>query len=273
MALVGVLFAALGSALAAVPSAGARPLAGACADSAGVTVVVDFGDTGGGIRTRCAPAPVASGFEALAKAGFAITSVAGQPFLCRIDGEPADDPCTHTPSASRYWSYWHADRGASWTYSSSGASRKPPAGSVEGWSFGPGDPPGIAPPGPVVATTTTAPPPPTTRPTAVVSTTVAPGPVASAPDGPTAGGVPSPTTTPGGSDAGSAPSTVVTTAVDVRSDGEALAGPSVTPARSSSDAGGGSPSGALVGLAAVVAVGGLAAGTSARRRAHDGDGS
>ena len=64
--------------------------------------------------------------------------------LCRINGEPASDPCHGAPPPDAYWGYWHAPRGGSWTYSSSGAgSRVPPAGSVEGWSFGDRDEPGI----------------------------------------------------------------------------------------------------------------------------------
>lgn len=123
--------------------------AGACVEVNGITVVVDFGSAGGGVHIRCAPAPVRSGFEALAKAGFDITNVRSQPgFLCQIDAQPVSE-CQVVPSASRYWSYWHAERGAEWIYSTSGGARRPPEGSVEGWSFGAGDPPGGAVPGPV----------------------------------------------------------------------------------------------------------------------------
>jgi len=154
VALAGVLLASGGLGLVDAPDAGGRPVAGACTDTAGISVIVDFGSAGGGVQTRCAPAPVRDGFEALRKAGFAIRSVSGQAFLCQIDGKPVDEPCNHVPSASRYWSYWYAQRGQPWTYSSSGASRRPPPGSVEGWSFGSSDPPGAAPPAPVTTPTT-----------------------------------------------------------------------------------------------------------------------
>ncbi|MEO6318296.1 MAG: hypothetical protein ABIP36_05880, partial [Acidimicrobiales bacterium] len=117
-----------------------------------MSVVVDFGSAGGGIQTRCAPAPVADGFAALQKAGFAITPVRSQPgFLCQIDAQPTSD-CLQVPQGE-YWAYWHAPRGGDWTYSTSGASRKPPPGSVEGWSLGAGQAPGVAPPAPAPAPT------------------------------------------------------------------------------------------------------------------------
>ena len=94
-------------------------------------------------RLGCAPPPVANGFDALTRAGFPIRNVSSQPgFLCQIDGKPADDPCTHVPSHRPLLVLLvHAARGGQWTYSSSGASRTPPPGSVEGWAFGAGDPP------------------------------------------------------------------------------------------------------------------------------------
>jgi hypothetical protein len=39
-------------------------------------------------------------------------------------------------SAYRYWSYWYSTSGTGgWTFSSVGAQRRPPAGSVDGWRF------------------------------------------------------------------------------------------------------------------------------------------
>ena len=176
VALTGLLLASGGLGLLAASPAASRPNAGACTDTAGVTVVVDFGSAGGGVHTRCAEAPVKSGFEALSKAGFDITNVRSQPgFLCQIDAKPASD-CQSVPNASSYWSYWYASRGESWTYSSSGASRKPPAGSVEGWSFGASQPPMAAPPGPIATTTTTRSTPlPTDPPTTLDPVVPAPG--------------------------------------------------------------------------------------------------
>lgn len=127
---------------------------GACATAAGVTVVIDFGDLGGGVHVRCAPGAVSSGFDALNKVGVEFRTAIRQPgVLCRIAGQPADDPCIDTSPASAYWSYWLAPRGGAWCYSNWGAgNRVPPQGSVEGWSFSRGQtssnvpPPGLAPP-------------------------------------------------------------------------------------------------------------------------------
>jgi hypothetical protein len=255
VALAGGLLASGGLALAATPATSA-PTAGACSDGEGVTVVVDFAALGGGVQTRCAPAPVTSGFDALTRAGFAITSVSGQAFLCRIDAKPADDPCNRIPSAARYWSYWHADRGEAWTYSSSGASRKPPPGSVEGWAFGGSDEPGAPPPGPITT--------PTSRPVTPPSTA----------SPPTTGGAvvpPGPSTTvdpsePGGSST-SAPTTASTTTEPPASDDE-LAAPDLTPTGSVRDDDAGSPVGVV---AAALLVGGLAVigVRTVRRRSRD----
>lgn len=127
---------------------------GACSASPGVTVVVDFRSLGGGIHVRCAPGAVTSGFDALAQAGIAYdTAIRSSGFLCRIAGKPASDPCIDTSPASAHWSYWLAERGGQWCYSNLGAgNRRPPAGTVEGWSFSEGSgatsarPPGTEPP-------------------------------------------------------------------------------------------------------------------------------
>jgi hypothetical protein len=110
---------------------------GACTDVSGVTVVVDFQELGGGVHVRCAPGPVASGLDALSKAGIDHqTTVKFPGFLCKIAGLPSNDPCQTASPASAYWSYWIAVRGGQWCYSNWGAgNRTPPPGSVEGWSF------------------------------------------------------------------------------------------------------------------------------------------
>ena len=67
--------------------------------------------------------------------------------MCRINGYPASDPCVRMPPAGAYWAFFHAKRGGSWAYSSSGvASYNPAPGSVVGFRFGSGQQPGIAPP-------------------------------------------------------------------------------------------------------------------------------
>ncbi len=110
-----------------------------CTDATGVTVVVDFGPSlGGKVAVGCAEQPVATGLDALGKAGFDVTQVLRQPgFVCRVDGQPASDACITTPPVTAYWSYWYrAPASAAWVYSSLGAAnRTPPAGSIEGWAF------------------------------------------------------------------------------------------------------------------------------------------
>ncbi len=175
--------------------------AGACSSSSGVSVAVDFRSLGDGIHLRCAPGAVTSGFDALTQAGIAYdTAIRSPGFLCRIAGKPASDPCIDTSPASAHWSYWLAERGGQWCYSNLGAgNRRPPAGTVEGWSFSEGSgaasarPPGIEPPpalpgsGALAATDcdrspdapgptpTTAAAPPTTAPTEVTTPPAGPG--------------------------------------------------------------------------------------------------
>lgn len=124
----------------------ATPAAPAGADTCeGVWVVVDASELGAGIQTRCAPGDPSSGLEALEAAGFSYTFVPRHPgMVCTIDGRP--DPCNNAPSDA-HWSYWHAQQGGNWQYSSTGAHQRDPApGTVEGWAFGAGDPPRTAPP-------------------------------------------------------------------------------------------------------------------------------
>jgi hypothetical protein len=128
--------------------------AAACRSSTAVTVVVDFASLGGGEQTRCTGVDPPSGLAALRDAGFTPTRAAQQPgyFVCRIDGKPASDPCQRTSPANAYWSYWHAKRGGTWTYSDVGpADYDPPPGTVEGWAFGAGKPPTSRPPAPAPA--------------------------------------------------------------------------------------------------------------------------
>lgn len=113
----------------------------------GVQVVVDATALGGGLTTRCAAGDPATGLEALREAGHSYAFVPRQPGLvCTIDARP--DPCNGAPQDA-YWSYWHAPAGGAWTYSNRGAgNRDPEPGTVEGWAFGAGDPPGRPPPAP-----------------------------------------------------------------------------------------------------------------------------
>lgn len=186
---------AVGLALAgpAAPSQAASTQASSCE---GVTMVVEFNRLGGGDQIRCAPGDPDSGVAALKAAGYTPTRAAQEAgyFLCRIDGKPADDPCQRASPEDAYWSYWHAEPGGSWTFSNAGAASYDPApGSVEGWSFGGGEPPSTPPPArrqapasprPVATTAAPAPAPmPTARrtaasapvvPTAAATTTTVP---------------------------------------------------------------------------------------------------
>jgi hypothetical protein len=126
------------------------PVPARAAGCDGVTVVVDFRGLGGGVRQGCAQGSPASGVAALSAAGFGYTYASRQPgFVCRINAQPgADaDKCVTTSPATAYWPYWHAPAGGAWSYSNQGAATFTPVrGTVEGWAFGAGEQPGIAPP-------------------------------------------------------------------------------------------------------------------------------
>ncbi|MGW6916424.1 flagellar hook-length control protein FliK [Kitasatospora sp. NPDC054939] len=134
--------AALTAGLLGVSTANAPAArAAACTPGTGVTVVVDLTAVGGGVQTGCAPGDPASGLAALTGAGFTYSFHPRFPgFVCRINALPTT--CTN-PTGSAYWSYWHAQSGGAWTYSTLGAgSYNPVQGEVEGWSFGAGAQPG-----------------------------------------------------------------------------------------------------------------------------------
>ena len=203
---------------------------GPCQTAQGVTVVIDFQELEGGSSVYCAPNSPANGFDALKQAGISWdVAASSNGFLCRIAGRPSasgtpvvspkngdpssvKDVCRVPSPTTAYWSYWLAPRGGYWCYSNVGAgTRRPPAGTVEGWSFvlnrsaSTTPPPRIAPPAPIPGvaatqlpgkdctvptegapppTTTTAPPPSpaTTRPPTVPGPTT-PG-TPSSPSGP-----------------------------------------------------------------------------------------
>ncbi len=129
--ITGVLSASL---LHAPPVAAAE---GACTTATGITVVIDFQDLGGGISTRCVSSKVENGFEALTAAGINFQTATRAPgFLCKIAGLPTTEQCIQPAPTTAYWSYWLANRGGNWCYSSLGAGNiLPPPGSVQGWSF------------------------------------------------------------------------------------------------------------------------------------------
>ena len=129
--IAGVLSASL---LQTPPVAAAE---GACTTATGITLVIDFQDLGGGISTRCVSSAVENGFEALTAAGINFQTATRAPgFLCKIAGLPTTEQCIQPAPTTAYWSYWLANRGGNWCYSSLGAGNiLPPPGSVQGWSF------------------------------------------------------------------------------------------------------------------------------------------
>jgi len=277
LAAAAVLAAGLAVAAPASPAAAA-----ACpAPDSGVTVIVDFAGLGGGIQLRCAPGDPATGLAALQAAGFDLTFVAVQPgFVCRIDGRPGDDPCQRVPPLTEYWSYWHADRGGSWTYSSFGAGlRNPGPGEVEGWAFGAGRQPGVPPP---------APPPPAAPPAPEEDDPPAPGAGDPAPgqgEPPAGQQQPEPATPErAGSPTRAGPTRAVTATGTPAAPSPAAGGRLVSPSApgagtaappepaASGTTGSGGPAGAAVTAALVCALAGAGLWTARRRRQAAGRG-
>ncbi|WP_410666827.1 hypothetical protein [Amycolatopsis sp. cmx-4-68] len=138
-------FAAVCALLLAACFTGAAPASatgteGSCAEGGGVTVVVDFGDLGPQPLVRCAPGAPANGIAALQDAGIEVAGSQkyGLAVACRIAGKPGPDveSCAGMPSATAYWSYWHASAGGTWQSSQEGAqTAKPAPGGFEGWAF------------------------------------------------------------------------------------------------------------------------------------------
>lgn len=140
------------AALLVSPTSGAHA-AGTLCGGAGVNVVVDFGELGGGVQTGCDPQgadQVAS--QVFPAVGFPLDYVQRQPgFVCRVSGEPAADPCVTTPPPNAYWGLWWSDgESGTWTYATLGAtSLKVPSDGSLGLSWvgdGGSVPPGIPPP-------------------------------------------------------------------------------------------------------------------------------
>ncbi|MGW5049621.1 hypothetical protein [Actinokineospora sp. NPDC004072] len=265
-ALVAAL-AAIASAAAWTPAAAAAP----CSAGGGVTVVVDFGALGGGAQVGCAPGDPASGLRALAGAGYGYTGVQSHPgMVCKINGQPAADPCRRPPPTTAYWSYWYATPGGSWTYSSAGGGYRDPApGTVDGWAFGAGSPPGIAPPAAPAPPKPPAPKPPAATETAQPTQRPEPtsrGQAAGRPSTSAATATPTATSTassPTTASATTAPATsstaTTTTTTAVLAD--------VAP--SAAEPAGGGPTGFVIGAGAVVLLGGLAVGAARRRAKAD----
>lgn len=101
------------------------------------------------VRTACVRfrEPSITGLEALRRSGFepTLAAFAGEgAAVCSIDGKgcPGDRTCL-TCGGDSYWSYHRAAAGATaYTYADRGSSAVAVHdGDVEGWRWGPGDPP------------------------------------------------------------------------------------------------------------------------------------
>jgi hypothetical protein len=138
--------AGLAGAVTASPASAAT-----CSSGSGVSVVVDFGGLGGGVRTDCAPDGAGKSASSLfSGAGYDLAYVQNEPgFVCRVDNlpSPSDQACVNTPPESAYWSLWWSDgTSGSWSYSNYGVgSLKVPDGAYVGfaWVSGSKSPPGV----------------------------------------------------------------------------------------------------------------------------------
>ena len=111
--------------------------AAVCSTASGVTVVVDFRQLGGGVPTFCDSGGAGENAEEqFADAGFSLTLVDGEDFVCRIDDKPVTD-CSRTPPANAYWSLWWSDgKSGEWKYSSvAGKALKVPDGGYVAFSW------------------------------------------------------------------------------------------------------------------------------------------
>lgn len=130
--------AALAGAL--LPTASADAASGRCPAGTGVTVVVDYGPLRDGVGLGCDPDGAGkAASEVVPAAGFPVTYVSGEPFVCRISGLPdaSQESCARTPPEDAYWAlFWSDGKSGTWNYSSSGvASLEVPEGGSIGWRF------------------------------------------------------------------------------------------------------------------------------------------
>ncbi len=142
LGLTALTLVGVACAFAAPSRAAESSSAGACTTTAGVSVVVDFRELGGGVGVRCGSGQPRDGFDALRRASISYqTSVKFPGFMCRIANKPASDPCQDASPSNAYWTYWIAEAGGRWCPSNNGAgARTPVPGTYEGWSFSRGKP-------------------------------------------------------------------------------------------------------------------------------------
>jgi len=139
------------------PAQRAHAASGACKDDAGLNLVVDYKDLGGGVHVYCLEnwkgGSAWSAFSQVPSWTLTGTSQYPTSFVCRINNKPgpSEEPCTSTPSASAFWGYWQS-RDGSWRFSSAGvAGATARAGQWHGLAFSRGNtaqtnpPPGVTP--------------------------------------------------------------------------------------------------------------------------------
>jgi hypothetical protein len=124
-----------------------------------VAVIVQHGD--GSLVTRCVTfsEPHLTGYQILTRSGLDVVAAVGPlgAAICAIEGEGCEAHNCFCSSPPDYWSYWKLVNGE-WVYSQMGAnSAQVHHGSVEGWTWGPGNPPPM-----ISFTDVCAPPPPPT---------------------------------------------------------------------------------------------------------------
>lgn len=171
--------------------------ASTCSSASGVSVVVDFHQLGGGVRSSCDSGGAGEYADAqFEDAGYTLTYVQNEPFVCQVEGAP-DRTCPRTPPANAYWSLWWSDgKSGTWQYASVGVTAlKVPNGGYVALSWqgqAAQAKPGVSPKAhatqPTSSPTTKPPssPHPTTGPTHAPSSSTAPGaPITSASTAPT----------------------------------------------------------------------------------------
>lgn len=137
--LVAAVLVTAAAGLTAVATASPASAA-ACTTTTGVTVVADFNQLGGGVRSVCVGDGAGQdAWSLFDTAGLPLTPAQRQPgFVCRVAGVPTSDPCVNTSPSNAYWGLWWSDgnAGSGWIYSSLGASSlKIPAGGLVAFSW------------------------------------------------------------------------------------------------------------------------------------------
>jgi hypothetical protein len=110
-----------------------------------VALVVQHGD--GSLVTRCVAfsEPHLTGYQILTRSGLDVVAAVGPlgAAICAIEGDGCEARNCFCASPPNYWSYWKLVDGE-WTYSQRGAnSIQVHDGAVEGWTWGPGNPPPV----------------------------------------------------------------------------------------------------------------------------------